>query len=67
MTALGYGIWYTLVRRNPVGRVAPFLLLLPLFSVLGGVVFLGESLSLPVIVGGAIVLSGVALILTGRS
>lgn len=67
MTALGYGIWYTLVRRNPVSRVAPFLLLLPVFSVLGGVVFLGEVLSLPILAGGAVILSGVALILTGKS
>jgi len=67
MTALGYGIWYTLVRRNPVGRVAPFLLLLPIFTVLGSLVFLDESLSTQTIAGGAIVLSGVALILTGKS
>ncbi|RBI72336.1 EamA family transporter [Roseovarius sp. TE539] len=67
MTALGYGIWYTLVRRNPVSLVAPFLLLLPIFSVLGGAVFLGEILSPQVLLGGGVVLAGVALILTERS
>lgn len=64
MTALGYGIWYTLVRRNPVSQVAPFLLLLPLFTVLGGFLFLGETLGLQVLAGGAVVIAGVGLILT---
>ncbi|SLN28982.1 putative amino-acid metabolite efflux pump [Roseovarius albus] len=67
MTALGYGIWYTLIRRNPVGQVAPFLLLLPLFSVAGAVIFLGESLSLQVMIGGAIVLAGVAIIMFDKN
>lgn len=66
MTALGYGIWYTLVRRHPVGMVAPFLLLLPVFSVLGAVVILGESLTWQTLVGGSIVISGVAFILVER-
>jgi O-acetylserine/cysteine efflux transporter len=66
MTALGYGIWYTLVRRNPVSQVAPFLLLLPIFTVIGGAVFLGESLGTQVLIGGAIVLAGVGLILLER-
>ena len=48
MTALGYTFWYTLIRRHPVGQVAPFLLLLPVFSVIGGITLLGESLTLHV-------------------
>jgi O-acetylserine/cysteine efflux transporter len=66
MTAVGYGIWYTLVRRNPVSLVAPFLLLLPVFAVLGGFLFLGERLSPQVMIGGAIVIAGVAFILFDR-
>ena len=66
MTALGYGLWYTLIRRHPVSLVAPFLLLLPIFSAIGGVGFLGEQLSLRVLLGGAIVIGGVAFILFER-
>ena len=62
MTALGYGIWYTLVRRNPVSLIAPFLLLLPIFTIFGGIVFLGERLTQTTVLGGAIVLAGVAVI-----
>ncbi len=62
MTTLGYFLWNSLILRKEVGQVAPFLLLLPVFSVVGGVVFLGEALSVSRLAGGAVVLSGVALI-----
>jgi O-acetylserine/cysteine efflux transporter len=67
MTALGYGFWYSLVLRHPVSRVGPFLLLLPVFSVIGGVGLLGESLTLRVALGGVVVVAGLALILTTRA
>ncbi len=67
MTALGYALWYSLIGRHPVSRVGPFLLLMPVFSVLGGVTLLGESLTLRVALGGAIVIVGVGVILIRRS
>ncbi|EBA02171.1 Permease of the drug/metabolite transporter superfamily protein [Rhodobacterales bacterium HTCC2150] len=66
MTALGYGMWYTLVRKHPISLIAPFLLMLPVFAVLGGVFFLGEELGIRAILGGAIVIAGVAFILVER-
>ena len=67
MTALGYTMWYTLIRRHPVGQVAPFLLLLPVFSVIGGITLLGEQLTLRIAMGGAVVIAGVAFILFERA
>ena len=66
MTAFGYALWYTLVRRHPVSTVAPFLLLLPVFSVIGGILFLGEELTGQIALGGAIVVAGVTFILIER-
>ncbi len=66
MTAFGYWLWNTLLRRHPVSQVAPFLLLLPLVSVLGGILFLGETMTLSSLIGGAVVLAGVASILSVR-
>lgn len=63
MTAFGYALWYTLVRRHPVSMIAPFLLLMPVFSVIGGVLFLGETLTGQILLGGAIVIAGVTFIL----
>ena len=63
MTALGYTFWNTLVRRHPISAVAPFLLLLPVFSTIAAVIFLGEKLTAKTVLGGAVILSGLALIL----
>lgn len=62
MTTVGYFLWNGLILRNEVGRVAPYLLLLPVFSVIGGIAFLGETLTLSRALGAAVVLSGVSLI-----
>ena len=62
MTALGYLLWNNLIRNHNVGKVAPYLLLLPIFSLFGGVVFLGEEPTLLMLLGGAIILFGVGLI-----
>jgi len=65
MTCLGYYMWNSLIRTHDVGRVAPFLLLLPVFSVLGGMLFLGEQPSLEKFLGGFVILMGVAVITLG--
>ena len=62
MTAFGYFLWNTLIRRHDVGRVAPFLLLLPLYALLGGVLFLGERPTVNSLMGGAVILIGVGII-----
>ncbi len=62
MTALGYAIWYGLLGRYPVSRVMPFLLLLPVAAVAGGVIFLEENLTEMVILGGSLSMIGVAII-----
>ena len=62
MTALGYGIWYTVLSRNPVSKVMPALLLLPVFVIIESIVLLGEEPSLIVLIGGGIVLEGIAII-----
>jgi O-acetylserine/cysteine efflux transporter len=63
MTTVGDTLWNTLVRRHPISTIAPFLLMQPVFSAVGAVALLGEVLTLPILVGGAIIASGVAFIL----
>ncbi|MEO0617921.1 MAG: EamA family transporter [Pseudomonadota bacterium] len=65
MTALGYGIWYSLITRHPVSRVGPFLLLLPVFSVIASVIILGEKLTVWTVAGGLLVLAGLAILSFG--
>jgi O-acetylserine/cysteine efflux transporter len=62
MTALGYAIWYHLLNKYDVNQVMPFLLLLPVSSILGAVLFLGERPDIRTLIGGGIVITGVAAI-----
>ena len=62
MTALGYGLWYRLLGHYSVNQVMPFLLLLPVTSVAGGIFFLGESLTTKIALGGGLAILGVAMI-----
>jgi O-acetylserine/cysteine efflux transporter len=63
MTALGYGLWYRLLTRYDINQVMPFLLLLPVVTVAGGVLFLHERLTPTILLGGGIIMTGVTLIL----
>jgi len=66
MTALGYAMWYRLIGLYSVNQVMPFLLLLPVTSVFGGIFFLGESLTIKIATGGCLAIIGVALITIQR-
>ncbi len=66
MTALGYAIWYHLLGKFPVSRIGPFLMLLPVASIAGSMVMLGERLSLIEGLGAAIVIGGVWVVTSQR-
>ncbi len=58
---LGFGLWFWLIARCSMGRVAPFGLLLPVFAVISSVSFLGDPVTPKLIVGGLLAISGVAI------
>jgi len=66
MTALAYALWYRLLGHYTVNQVMPFLLLLPVTSVIGGIFFLGESLTTKIALGGCLAIIGVAMITIQR-
>ena len=66
MTALAYAIWYRLLGHYSVNQVMPFLLLLPVTSVIGGILFLDESLTIKIALGGCLAIAGVAMITLQR-
>ena len=61
-TIVAYGMWYRLMRRYDVNQAVPFMLLIPLFGVLSGVVLLGEPVTWTLAVGGLLTVAGVAVI-----
>ena len=61
-TIVAYGAWAYLVHRYPVGRTMPFMLLIPLFAILGGIALNGDRLTIDIVAGGALTIVGVGLI-----
>ncbi len=59
---VAYGIWYALLRRHPINRVIPMTLLTPVFAVGLGALLMGDSLGMHKLIGGGLVVSGIALI-----
>jgi len=59
---IAYGIWYALLRRHPVNRVVPMTLLVPVLAVGLGALLMGDSLGIHKLLGGGLVVAGIALI-----
>jgi O-acetylserine/cysteine efflux transporter len=59
---VGHGLFFFLVQRHPVSSIMPYLLLTPLMAVLFGVVIWGDRPGWRLIVGGALVLSGILVV-----
>jgi len=60
MTVIGFSIWYHLLRICDVSKISPFLMLLPVTSIIGGMVLLEEQFTLAMGIGGVLVMTGVA-------
>ncbi len=60
MTVLGYSVWYQLLSSVDVSKVSPFLMLLPITSIIAGMALLDEKLTLSMIIGGLMIMTGVA-------
>jgi O-acetylserine/cysteine efflux transporter len=57
----GWGLWFWLIARCSMTRLAPFGLLQIVFAVAAGVVFLHERLTPSLVVGAALCIIGVAI------
>jgi len=60
-TVFGYLMFYALVSRGAVTRLSIQLYLIPVVSVIGGALLLGEALTASVVVGGGMMLVAVAI------
>lgn len=65
-TGFGYIVWYAAIRDLPIAQAATVQLSLPALVSLGGAAFLSEPITLRLIVATAVMLSGIALVLTRR-
>ena len=60
-TFVGYGIWFRALERIPAASAGAYIYASTLVAVIGGIVILGESLTVGAIAGGAMVIAGVVL------
>jgi len=66
-SGIGYCLWYLALPRHTATRAALVQLLVPIIAAFGAVVLLGESITLRLLGGGAIVVAGVTLAIGARA
>jgi O-acetylserine/cysteine efflux transporter len=64
---VGYGVWNTLLGRHPVAEVAPYSLLVPVVGMTAALVLRGERPTPLSLLGGALLVTGVAVTTLRRS
>lgn len=66
-SGLGYVIWYAALRGLTAARAAIVQLSVPVIAAFGGIVFIGEDVTLRLIVASIATLGGVAIVLAQRT
>ncbi len=67
VSLIGHGGMFYLIQRYPVTRVVPLWLMAPVWGAVGGVVFLDDTVTALMVVGGLMTLAGVWAITMGQA
>ena len=62
-SGIGYAIWYTALPALKAAKAATVQLSVPVIAALGGIVFLGEPLTLRLVLSSVTILGGIALVI----
>lgn len=65
-SGIGYSIWYTVLPSLKAAKAATVQLSVPVIAALGGIIFLGEPLTLRLVLSSAAILGGIALVILER-
>ena len=65
-SGVGYAIWYTALRHLKTTNAATIQLSVPVIAAVGGVIFLGEAITLRLLIAGSAILGGIALVITDK-
>jgi len=60
-TLLGYWIWNKMLTKYPLSIISPFKLLVPVFALLGSVIFYDEQLEINKVIAFSLIMAGVVL------
>lgn len=66
-SGIGYAIWFAALPALRATSAATVQLSVPVIAAIGGILFLGESLTLRLVLASATILGGIALVITGSS
>ena len=67
MQPVGYAAWYYVLKKYPVNKVMPVLLILPVTGLITSIFLLGEDPPKQVFLGGLVIICGVGTILFTKS
>jgi drug/metabolite transporter (DMT)-like permease len=62
-SGIGYSIWYTVLPSLKAAKAATVQLSVPVIAALGGTIFLGEPLTLRLVLSSVAILGGIALVI----
>ncbi len=65
-SAVGYSIWYLILKDISVTQAAVVQLLVPILAAAGGILFVNELISSRLIIASLLVLGGITLVIAGR-
>ncbi len=65
-SGIGYALWYTVVPALRASTAATVQLSVPVITALGGAIFLGESITLRLVLASLAILGGIALVIVRR-
>jgi drug/metabolite transporter (DMT)-like permease len=66
-SGLGYVVWYAALRGLTAARAATVQLSVPVIAAIGGILFIGEDITLRLVVASIATLGGVAIVLAQRT
>ena len=66
-SGMGYAIWYTALPGLQATQAAVVQLSVPIIAAAGGILFLGEQMTIRLIVASVAILGGIALVIFGRN
>jgi len=65
-SGVGYAIWYTALRGLNATRAATVQLSVPVIAAVGGLVFLGEPVTLRLLIAATAILGGITMVIIGK-
>jgi drug/metabolite transporter (DMT)-like permease len=65
-SAIGYALWYLVLKDISVTQAAVIQLLVPILAAVGGVLFVSEPISIRLVISSLLVLGGILIVIMGR-